>query len=166
MHEITGNSEISHGKVPSCDFNETSRSNQVFDEIDDLKQNGEVFYIPLIKLIGYGKKQTFQCVCLKCRENYFNLERLKSFSDLFCSFCVPDKKCLNMQNIANTNYVGIIIGWEVKSSSDYKKRSFYNYKKVYIRDEYTCQYCNYNLRNCSEFRALHIDHIKPWSAGG
>ena len=64
------------------------------------------FYIPNIKLIGYGRCQTYQISCLKCGKLTFSL------------------------------------------------------------DKYTCQYCGYNLEEYTEFRALHIDHIKPWSAGG
>jgi len=126
------------------------------------------FYIPNIKLIGYGRCQTYQISCLKCGKLTFSLDKLRSVDELFCEDCDPDEKYIKERNISSENYVGNIIGIIIKSTTDstLKKRSFYNYKKVYKRDKYTCQYCGYNLEEYTEFRALHIDHIKPWSAGG
>ena len=125
------------------------------------------YYVPDIKLVGYGRSQMFQCVCLKCGHLYFNLHQIKSPEDLFCSYCEYSLALIPDSNKSFTNYVGNIVGWEVKSTTEFKqKRSFYNYKKVYLRDCYQCQYCGYSLRNTAEFKALHIDHLKPWSAGG
>lgn len=166
MEEMNQDIEISHRNTPISDFLDNSNPEQVFKELERLKQNKEVFLIPMIKLVGYGRKQSYQCLCLKCKNLFFNIVIIRDLDDLFCSFCCSDVKFLTKENISPTNFVGIIIGWEVKTSSTSKKRSFYNYKKVYLRDRYTCQYCNYNFKNCAEFRALHIDHIKPWSAGG
>lgn len=123
------------------------------------------FFIPDIKLIGYGRSQTYQVCCLKCGKLEFNISTKKTHTDLFCEKCY-NFDLITEKNISSYNYVGNIIGWEIKSASEFVKRSHYNYKKIYKRDEYTCQYCEYNLRNATEFRPLHIDHIKPWSASG
>lgn len=135
-------------------------------KIEAYTQNGNIFYVPFIKLIGYGRKQTYQCVCCKCKDLYFNLEKIRDVSDLFCSFCQPSPNLLHPDNISPSNFVGMIIGWEIKLAWESKERSRFNYKKVYKRDGYQCQYCNYSLKNSDEFRPLHIDHIKPWTAGG
>lgn len=156
----------SHFKGASSPQHKTSNPEDVLDKINELESFGEVFYIPFIKLVGYGRKQTYQCVCVKCKELYFNLNIIKDLTDLFCSYCKPSKNFLHEENISISNYVGIIIGWEIKLAADLKKRSFYNYKKVYKRDGYQCQFCNYSFKNSQEFRPLHIDHLKPWSAGG
>lgn len=124
------------------------------------------FYIPFLKLIGYGRKQTYQLVCCKCKDCYFNLDIHRDLEDLFCDYCEPAEGLLLPENISTVNYLGIVIGWEVKVACDYKKRSFYNYRKIYKRDKYQCQYCGYSPFICNDFRALHIDHLKPWSAGG
>ena len=132
-------------------------------------ENGEMCHlIPNIKLVGYGRSQTYQICCLKCGDCFFNLARDRDLSDLFCDDCIPEERCLREDNSSAFNYVGNIVGWIVKSSFDgkTKRRSRYNYKKVYVRDCFTCQYCGYNLKEYEEFRPLHIDHIKPWSAGG
>ena len=124
------------------------------------------FLIPFIKLIGYGRNQTYQCQCLKCKILFFNLEKQKDLNDLFCEDCEPDEKYLTNENISPVNFLGIILGWEIKSTFESKKRSFYNYLKIYKRDKYQCQYCGYSPRICNDFRALHIDHLKPWTSGG
>lgn len=125
------------------------------------------YYVPYIKLIGYGRAQTYQCVCVKCGELYFNFNDKRELTDLFCSWCTPNEGLLNEDNISFVNFVGHVVGWEIKSSEcENRKRSFYNYNKVYKRDCYQCQYCGYSLKNSPDFRALHIDHLKPWSAGG
>jgi|HubBroStandDraft_4_1064222.scaffolds.fasta_scaffold16069_2 hypothetical protein len=129
-------------------------------------QNKSLFFIPKIKLVGYGRSQTYQLVCLKCKNLYFNLKRERNFQDLFCDWCDTDEKYLGNDNFSEVNYVGIIIGWVVKTDCNVKKFSTMNYKKVYKRDGYVCQYCNYSLRTSTEFRALHIDHIKPRAASG
>jgi hypothetical protein len=136
------------------------------DKACELKQPSKSFYIPYIKLVGYGRNQTYQCQCAKCGELYFNLTSRKNVEDLFCSFCEPAWEFLNEENFSDIPYVGIIVGWAVKSSHADKKRSFYNYKKVFIRDKYQCQYCGYCMRTSNEFRPLHVDHIRPWSASG
>lgn len=37
-------------------------------------------------------------------------------------------------------------------------------KAVYMRDSYTCQWCNTHVARCLD--PLEIDHVIPWSAGG
>lgn len=124
------------------------------------------YFIPFIKLVGYGRQQTYQLVCCRCKDLFFNLDTKRDLEDLFCDSCTASREWLNHQNISNINYLGIVIGWEVKSASLEKKRSFYNYRKVYKRDRYQCQFCGYSPYICNDFRPLHVDHLKPWSAGG
>lgn len=124
------------------------------------------FYIPFIKIVGYGRSQTYQLVCCKCKSLYFNLCKQRNIEDLFCDSCSVDEELLKEENISNVNFLGIIIGWEVKRASEFKKRSFFNYQKVYKRDKYQCQYCGYSPKICNDFRPLHIDHLKPWTASG
>jgi hypothetical protein len=132
-----------------------------------MKQNSDPsFYVPFIKLIGYGRSQTYQIVCCRCKDLFFNLDILRDLKGLFCDYCEPSEAYLAPENISSVNFLGTIIGWEIKSTYAEKKRSFYNYKKVYRRDKYQCQYCGYSFYLCNEFRPLHIDHLKPWSAGG
>ena len=93
----------------------------------------------------------------------------RNLNDLFCDNCQDRddlESFLKDENLSTVNYVGNVIGWIVKCEADFKKRSFFNYKKVYKRDKYTCHYCGYNLENAEEFRPLHIDHVLPWSASG
>jgi len=124
------------------------------------------FYIPFIKLVGYGRNQTYQIACCKCKELFFNMDVHRDLTDLFCEWCTPGEGYLSDENISTVNYLGNIIGWEIKCAHSEKRRSFYNYKKVYKRDKYQCQYCGYSPYLCNDFRALHVDHLKPWSAGG
>jgi hypothetical protein len=134
---------------------------------NDCIQKPKIFYIPNIKLVGYGRSQTYQCICCKCGDLYFNLNKEKTLDDLFCSWCDSNEKFISETNSSNINFIGNICGWVVKCShTDSKKRSFYNYKKVFKRDRYTCQYCGYSLQNATEFRTLEIDHIRPWSCSG
>jgi hypothetical protein len=133
-----------------------------------LKTANRVFYIPDIKLVGYGRSQSYQVVCLKCTTAFFNLECEKGIDDLFCDKCDGKEEDLKQNNTSQENYIGNIVAWEQKTTFDakFKQRSCYNYRKTYERDEYTCQYCDYSLSSCSEFRPLHIDHLNPWSSGG
>jgi|GEM_PF-4374205 len=124
------------------------------------------FYIANIKLVGYGQTQSYQCVCQKCKKLFFNITTKRNLEDLFCSWCEPDESLLTEENFSDVNFVGNIIGWEIKCTAIEKKRSFYNYKKVYKRDGYQCQYCGYSMSLYNDFRALHVDHIKPWSGAG
>lgn len=123
------------------------------------------FFIPNIKLVGYGRSQSYQICCLKCGKLEFNMSTVRSHTDLFCDGHYDDKLIMP-ENESSINFIGNIIGWEVKSATIFKRRSFYNYRKVYERDRYTCQYCGYNLKEATEFRPLHIDHIIPWTASG
>jgi CRISPR/Cas system Type II protein with McrA/HNH and RuvC-like nuclease domain len=91
---------------------------------------------------------------------------VKDLKDLFCSWCDASEKYLQENNRSDFNYVGNLIGWVIKYAADDKRRSFYNYQKVYRRDQYQCQYCGYTLKNCLEFRPLHIDHVLPHSCAG
>ena len=58
-----------------------------------------------------------------------------------------------------------VVGWEQKTEASYKRRSYYNYRKVFRRDKYQCQYCGYHV-NLDDFIPLHIDHINPYIHGG
>lgn len=127
----------------------------------------EFYFIPDIYLVGYGRHQTYQICCLKCETGFFCHNTIKDHTDLFCENCqdyeldkYPEK------NVSKINFIGNMVGWLVKIESIEKIRSFKNYKKCYIRDKYTCQYCGYNMKNSTKFLPLHIDHIKPWSCQG
>lgn len=130
------NSLNSNSKGSPSSLVKTSNPEDVLEKIDHLKRNGEVFYVPFIKLIGYGRKQTYQCVCAKCKELYFNLNKIKDLEDIFCSHCKPSTNYLHKDNLSASNFVGIIIGWEIKLAAEFKRRTQYNYKKVYKRDGY------------------------------
>jgi 5-methylcytosine-specific restriction endonuclease McrA len=90
----------------------------------------------------------------------------RDLEDLFCDWCVANESFLQEDNRSEFNYLGNIIGWEVKYSAEDRRRSRLNYKKCYIRDKYTCQYCDYSIGLDPTFRPLHIDHLLPWSASG
>lgn len=128
------------------------------------------YFVPDIKIVGYGRTQTFQIVCAKCGSLFFNhsLPADRRIADLFCDNCV--RRWAYPSNLKDDNYsqspvVGNIVGWVIKTTES-NKRSRYNYNKVYKRDGYICQYCNYNPRTCAEFRILHIDHIIPFTFRG
>lgn len=124
-----------------------------------------MFYIPNIKLVGYGRTQVFQTSCLKCKRLFFNFDSERDLESLFCDDCEPIEKLLKEKNISSINYIGNIIGWEIKADAS-QKRSRYNYQKVYKRDNYTCQYCLYSPYTSINFFPLHIDHLKPFHYGG
>ena len=126
----------------------------------------EFYYIPDIYIVGYGRTQTYQNCCLICEDPFFCLQEIRGYQDLFCEACIVDETKLQERNVSKVNYVGNLIGWISKIENPNKKRIHKNYKKVYQRDNYTCQYCGYNLKNAQVFMPLHIDHIKPWSAQG
>ncbi len=126
----------------------------------------EFYFIPDIFIVGYGRMQSYQNCCLICNSAFFCLKSDRDFYDLYCEDCEnPDLK-VPEKNISNVNYVGNVVGWMAKTESPSRIRRHKNYKKVYERDKYTCQYCGYNLKNCNEFLPLHIDHIKPFSCNG
>ena len=124
------------------------------------------YFIPDIYLVGYGRTQTYQNCCLNCEKPFFCFKSIREEIDLVCPNCENKEFSIPERVISKTNFIGNIVGWICKSESVDKRRSFRNYKKVYVRDNYTCQYCNYNLRDTSEFIEFHIDHIRPWSARG
>jgi 5-methylcytosine-specific restriction endonuclease McrA len=126
------------------------------------------YFIPNIILVGAGRTQTFQHECLSCKTHFFCHSDIKDLEDLFCSDCKPNEKNLSEENISDVNYFGNVVGWKQIVANFYDKThvSRRNYRKVYERDSYTCQYCGFNLSQADEFRALHIDHIKPRSAAG
>jgi 5-methylcytosine-specific restriction endonuclease McrA len=126
----------------------------------------DLFFIPDIYLVGYGRCQTYQVCCLSCEKGFFCMNDVKNFSDLLCDDCQDREITLPERNTSKTNFVGNIVGWLAKIVCTVKIRGSRNYKKCYERDRYTCQYCGYNLKNSPKFLPLHIDHIKPWSAQG
>jgi 5-methylcytosine-specific restriction endonuclease McrA len=126
----------------------------------------EFYYIPNIYIIGIGRMQTYQHSCLNCEDAFFCLQPIKQLLDLFCESCDLDESKVPEKNISKINFIGNVIGWKVKVEDPTKKRIHRNYKKCYVRDRYTCQYCGYNLENAKEFIPLHVDHIRPWSSQG
>jgi 5-methylcytosine-specific restriction endonuclease McrA len=126
----------------------------------------DFFYIPDIYLVGVGRTQIYQHCCLDCEAGFFSDVDIRSYADLFCDDCSPDMILIPERNKSNINYIGNVVGWKVKVENVDKRRSHRNYKRCYIRDEYTRQYCGYNMKNATKFLALHIDHIKPWSSQG
>jgi 5-methylcytosine-specific restriction endonuclease McrA len=126
----------------------------------------EFFYIPDIFLVGYARAQVFQHCCLNCNSAFFCIKDIKDPEDLFCDSCAGDESRVPDKNISKVNYVGHVVGWLAKVENPSKIRKHRNYKKCYIRDEYTCQYCGYNLKNAKKFLPLHIDHVRPWSSQG
>lgn len=131
-----------------------------------------VYYIPDIKLVGYGRTQFYQIVCLRCGCLSFNTNKERKLEDLFCDDCSDalatesKKNLLKEDNRSSSNRIGNIVGWEQKSATAREIRSRYNYIKTYKRDKYTCQYCGYSPYTHEEFIPLHIDHLKPWVVGG
>lgn len=124
------------------------------------------YFIPNIYLVGFGRTQTYQNACLSCDKYFFCLQNIRNYEDLFCEKCSDVDFNVPEQNKSLINYIGNVVGWIVKIESPSKIRNFRNYKKVYERDKYTCQYCGFNFENAKYFQPLHIDHIKPWSAQG
>jgi hypothetical protein len=127
-----------------------------------------LFLIPNIIIVGYGRIQTMQYECLRCKTHYF--PNTIAEPEVFCSNCLELssgtlQKYISEDNLSEIQCVGNIVGWECKTDISLK-RSKHNYKKTYIRDNYICQYCNYNPRVNAEFVALWIDHILPFSVGG
>lgn len=116
--------------------------------------------------MGYGRTQFYQHVCLCCGDLFFCQKDYIEYEDLFCDWCTPKESLLKQDNFSPIKYLGNVVGWVVKCETEFKRRSRLNYKKCYIRDAYTCQYCNYSVGLDPTFRPLHIDHIKPWSASG
>lgn len=125
----------------------------------------KIYKMPDIVIVGYGRTQTYQIKCLKCGKKFFPGKQI----DFFCEDCLHKKlkreKYIRDEHYSNVECVGNIVGWENKVACN-NQRSRYNYKKVYKRDGFTCQYCNYNLRNNPEFIPLWIDHIIPHIYGG
>ena len=124
------------------------------------------YLIPNIFLVGVGRLQTYQISCLTCEEAFFCINDNRQAEDLFCEKCFKKNPDVPERNISEVNFVGYVVGWIEKVATVSKKRTQRNYKKAYERDRYTCQYCGYSLACAKKFMALHIDHIKPWSASG
>lgn len=153
------------GRQNRCkDCLHTYRRNK--ESLDMALASREIHLIPNIYLVGFGRLQTYQHCCLKCTDGFFNPEIDRKIEDLFCEGCYPDADLLSENNSSETHHVGNVVGWIVKTPAETRRRTSRNYKKAYRRDEYTCQYCGYSLEVASAFRALHIDHIKPWSQAG
>jgi len=130
------------------------------------KPTKDFYYIPDIFLVGYGRTQCYQHCCLSCEAPFFCLNQVREEVDLFCPDCEDKDLQVFERSTSPVNYIGNVVGWIAKTESPDKKRSYRNYKKVFTRDEFTCQYCGYCHAFAKEFMELHIDHIKPWSAMG
>lgn len=126
----------------------------------------DIYFIPNIYLVGYGRSQVYQNCCLNCSTCFFCTKDVREFEDLYCDDCIEFDAKLPEANLSTINYVGNVIGWISKVESIQKVRNRRNYKKVYHRDRFTCRYCAYSLQNSTKFLPLHIDHIKPWSLQG
>ena len=126
----------------------------------------DFYYIPNIYLVGYGRSQTYQHCCLNCESPFFSFLEFKDCQDLFCDGCNIKQYAIPEVNISNVNFIGHVVGWLAKHESPTKIRTTRNYKRIYQRDNFTCQYCGYNLESATKFLPLHIDHLKPWSAQG
>lgn len=124
------------------------------------------YYVPPIYIVGYDRTQSYQHACLSCGKEFFCIKDDKDLQDLFCDRCEVDESKITQEHKSPVPCIGRCIGWLVKSQGQTRKRNARNFKAVFIRDNFTCQYCGYNLENATEFQPLHIDHIKPWCAGG
>ncbi len=127
----------------------------------------DLYKIPRIILVGYGRSQTYQIKCLYCGKQFFPGKEI----EFFCEECLITVSYDRLNRKIKEDYyspvecVGEVIGWENRVTTN-KKRSRYNYMKVYNRDKYICQYCGYNPRTSKLFQPLHVDHIVPHSYGG
>lgn len=125
-----------------------------------------LYEVPDIVLVGYGKTMTYKYKCLKCGDLYFDFDKTNVF---YCFKCresiIPLRLHLEEERFSPVPCVGNVISWKQETQACFK-RSRFNFKKVYVRDNYVCQYCGYNPRTHDDFIPLSIDHIIPHSNGG
>lgn len=145
-------------------FQEARKKPQHIDKIVNSPEIPKGFYIPDIYLVGYGRTQSYQISCLKCKNPFFQINEEKTIQNLFCDCCKIDLSLVREERISPVYVIGVVIGWIVKTEGVAPKKTCKNYKKVYERDQYTCRYCGYNLQNFSKFLPLHIDHIQSWTS--
>jgi len=120
-----------------------------------------MFIIPKAIIAGYGRIPTIQYKCLNCNSLFFPEDKLNPF----CEKCSKIKIIWDRFPKESEFHIEII-DYIQKTPASFKRRSKYNYKKIYKRDNYTCQYCYYSPRYCFENVKFHIDHVVPWSHGG
>jgi 5-methylcytosine-specific restriction endonuclease McrA len=124
------------------------------------------YKVPDLVLVGFGRLQYYKLRCLKCGTQYFETQE----PDLFCHLCrdLPHdqlQKFITDENYSDMKCLGRVVGWEQRIAAT-ERRVRYNYKKVFKRDQFTCQYCGYNPREHPDFIPLWIDHVVPHSHGG
>lgn len=131
-------------------------------DTETFSQNDQLFIIPQAIIAGYGRVPTIQYKCLNCEALFFPG---KDEYNPFCDIC--SKLEIDSTDFQKDNHFYInIIDYIQKIPASFKNRTQSNFKKVYKRDNYTCQYCYYSPRYCFNQISLNVDHIIPWSHGG
>lgn len=130
------------------------------------KKRIDYHLIPDIFVVGYGRSQTYQHRCLKCGDVFFCFDNPVREAGMFCDKCPVDYSLINDDHKSASRCIGRVVGWIVKLECIGVKRSYKNYNAVFKRDNFTCQYCGYNTLYSQNYMQLHIDHIKPFAAGG
>jgi len=121
---------------------------------------GSEYPIPKVYLVGYGSEQIMQYKCYSCGVLFFSPGECSKF---LCSECEQMSGTIKVDSDIESysDIIGIL-----QKVETFKRRTVYNYKKVAIRDNYTCQYCGYSPRLFVDFIPMHVDHIIPFSHGG
>ncbi len=115
-------------------------------------------YILDAEAVRFDSQIMFRRKCDRCGEYYFfQLEETKSDKCCVCDYCKPIKSKKAEKSVVGG--VKIIKGRTVAVKSyDIARRSKKNYKRVFQRDNFICQYC---MRDGDT-----IDHINPVSNVG
>jgi len=114
--------------------------------------------IPDAIVVGFSRTRTLQFKCKVCGKLYF--------PDIEEKPVCEDCKIEEIQNpVYGTDGEINIIGWDQRVGVGSKNRSMRNFKRVFKRDSYQCQYCGYKPRS-KDYIPLHIDHIFPHVSGG
>ena len=123
--------------------------------------SNDLFAIPQGVVVGYGRSQVLQHKCYGCGELFFPTIN----EDVICDECRFGENYGEISvAVDNERYIKIIDF--VQKISATTKRTKKNYKRVMLRDEFTCQYCKYSPRYVVESEQLTIDHIVPHVFGG
>lgn len=167
LADFYANSKSKDGKQNICKDCVRDYQKHVKEEDQRIKEaklkKGPLFYIPDIFLVGYGRTQSYQICCQKCEKPFFLIDAEKTPENLFCDNCKLDMSLIRTDQISEVYVIGHVIGWiaKIEGKTPNKNRSIQNYKKVYVRDGYSCRFCNYSIKNAQKFLPLHIDHIRP-----